>query len=535
MAQVMPVDLVAPGAWGLNTESANTLLAPQWATVALNAVVSRSGRLAARKGWANQTTTGISGNHQIDVLFEYLDEAGASVIISTANNKIYKNITDFTDAANDITSTTAPTADHWQFLNFNNKILGFQRGHTPIVRTSGDFTDASYTGTGPDGNCAVAAFGRVWAADADLQTIRYSALLDDTDYSTASGGGTIDMTSVWTGGMDRIVAIEVIGATLVVFGNNHIVLWADGSGSEIGITASQLEVVDTIEGTGCIARDSVANTGEGDLIFLSRHGIQSLSRVIEDKNNPVTSLSRHIRADIQEAVRQQRAADTQFDQVRATFSPEEGLYILNFPVPNKQFVVDANHPFEDDSGIVSYPITTWQLGGPIVGMLTLTTGATYFGAAGVVGKYSEQSDNGSAYDFEFQSGWLDWGELNHRIKMLKEILASVQIGTGTLVWNWEFDFNGTQHTRSVSYTGPILAEFNISEFSDSAGGIGYADPQAPTLVETEFSGALLIQRKLIPAFGEGQFIKLGVTASVTGFDVVLQHMSVAPKIGRMVT
>ena len=100
MANVVPVDIVAPGARGLNSEAANTLLTPEWATVALNAVVNRSGRIAARKGWADQTTTPIAGTHTIDVLFEYLDEAGASVIISTAEDKIYKNIVDFSDAGN---------------------------------------------------------------------------------------------------------------------------------------------------------------------------------------------------------------------------------------------------------------------------------------------------------------------------------------------------------------------------------------------------------------------------------------------------
>ena len=219
MGQIQAIDLVAPCAYGLNTEKQNQLLAPVWATTALNAVINRSGRVASRKGWASQTTTAISGTPTIDVLHEYIQEDRTSTILSTANNKIYKNITDFSDAANDITSSTAPTADHWQFINFNNKVLGFQRGHTPITWSgSGDFTDASYTGTGPDGNAAVAAFGRVWAADADLQTIRVSSLLDETDYSAASGGGTIDMSSIWTQGMDEIVALAAVGANLVVFG-----------------------------------------------------------------------------------------------------------------------------------------------------------------------------------------------------------------------------------------------------------------------------------------------------------------------------
>lgn len=520
MAQIFPIDVVAPGAFGLNSEKANTLLPPQWASVALNAVVNRSGRLAARKGWADQTTNAIATTPQIDTMHEYLDEAGASVVISCANNLIFKDIDDFTDAGNDITSSTAPTADHWQFVNFNGKVLGFQKGHTPIARTSGDFADASYTGTGPDGNAAISAFGRVWAADADLQTVRYSVLLDDTDYSTGNGGGTIDMSSVWTNGMDEIVALAVIGSQLVVFGKNHIVMWGDKIGSEIGLDPTELEVVDTIEGTGCIARDSIANTGEGDLIFLSRHGVQTLGRVIQMRNNPTTVLSKNVRADVLSAIATSRAADAELDRVRAVHSPEEGLYIINFPTTDQQFVFDTQHAFEDDDGEIVFPVTKWQLGGTIGGMLSTTNGNLYFGSSGVVGKYSGQNDNGSAYDFEFRTGWIDFGdpEINHRLKMLKEIVASVVINNGTLIWTWEWDFNGVDQTRSVTYTGGSAAEFNEAEFNIA-----------------EFAGGAAIQRKLIPAYGEGQFLRLGMTASVNGFDVIVQHMSVAPKVGRMVT
>jgi hypothetical protein len=539
MAGVFPLDIVAPGAFGVNTEKQNVLLRPQWATKALNGVVNRAGRLAARKGWQNQTTNAIASTPQIAVMHEYLNEAGASVIISTATTKIYKDIDDFTDAANDITSTTAPTNPYWQFVNFNGKVLGFQRGEVPIERTSGDFTDASYTGTGPDGNCAVAAFGRVWAADADLQTVRYCALLDDTDYTTASGGGTIDMSSVWTGGMDEIVAIEAIGSTLVVFGKNHIVMWADKAGSEIGLDPTALEVVDTIEGTGCIARDSVAVTGEGDIIFLSRHGLQSLGRVIASKSNPTVTLTKNVRTDVQEAIVQSRSVDGDLDRVQATVSPEQGLYIINFPSIDKQFVLDIQHPFDDDEGDTVFPVTDWILGGTIGALLTTTDGSVYFGSSGVVGKYAGNNDNTAAYDFEMNTGWLDFGDpqINHRLKILKEIVASVQIGEGSAIWNWEFDFDGTKLTRTQAYTGGTVAEFNIAEFSDGGGaGIGYNDPDVgATSGETEFAGGAVIQRKNLPAHGEGQFLRLGVTSSINDFDMVIQHLSISPKIGRMVT
>ena len=116
------------------------------------------------------------------------------------------------------------------------------------------------------------------------------------------------------------------------------------------------------------------------------------------------------------------------------------------------------------------------------------------------------------------------------------MLASVAIGDGTIVWNWEFDFSGKVLTRPVAYTGGRRAEFNICEFSDADDDVGYNDPSiGVSSGETEFSGSSTLSRSLIAAHGEGQFLNFGCTSSINGFNLALQHMSVAPKIGRMVT
>jgi hypothetical protein len=522
MPQIQPIDIVAPGSFGLNTEKASTLLRPQWATTALNAAINRSGRIGARKGWASQTATAIAGTPTIDVIHEQIIKNGNKTIISCAGNKIYKNVADFTDAANDITSPTVPTNDNWKFVNLGNNCFGFQRGHIPIIRGTGDFADLTGSGVLPDGNDAVAAFGRLWALDKDKQTIRYSALLDGQDFTAASGGGTIDMTSVWTMGADECVAIAALGANLIVFGKNHIVIWADGSGSEIGLDPTRLEIVDTIEGTGCIARDSIAATGEGDLIYLSRHGLQSLGRVIQSKSNPVVTLTKNVRSRFLEAVAKQIAVDQELDQVRAIHDPTEGLYIINFPVYGSMFALDTQHPFQDDDGEQAVPVLQWQVGGSIIGMKSTATAGIYFGSAGVVGKYSLNQDNAATYSFEYLSGWLDFDQLNHRLKILKEFVSVLSVGVGDVNHVWEFDFTGTTNTRTHTYTGVASAEFN-----DLASGAEFN--------LGEFSGGVRIQRKTLPAFGEGQFIRLGVTATINSFDLVVQQASIAPKIGRMVT
>lgn len=530
MPQIKPIDIIAPGSAGLNSERGATLLHPNWATVAQNAVVHAIGRLATRKGWVSQTTNAITDTPPIAILHEYISKDGVSRILVSAERSIFSDTNDFTDAAKDITASTPASKPYWQFVNFNDRVLGFQRGEAPIEWPgAGAFEAIEYIGTGPDGHCAAAAFGRVWAADTDLQTIRYSALLDHTDYTGASGGGTIDMSSVWTSNMDRIVAIKAIGASLVVFGENHIIMWADRSGSELGLDPAELEVVDTIEGTGCIARDSIQITGEGDLIFLSRHGLQSLGRVIASKSNPTVALSKNVRTEIDRSIHTQRRVDPELDQVQSLTSPEEGLYLVNFPGEDKQYALDLRHPFEDDDGAIVFPITTWALGGAIKALLATISGDIFFGSAGVVGKYAGLYDNGNTYVFDFATGWLDFADYNHHLKILKEIIASVAINRGTVTYYWEFDFNNTELSRVVSYRGRPQAEYGTAEYN------GYIDPDNPGAGLAEYSGEVYAQRKLIAAHGEGQFLKLGARLTVDGFSFAIQHMSVAPKLGRLVT
>jgi hypothetical protein len=230
-----------------------------------------------------------------------------------------------------------------------------------------------------------------------------------------------------------------------------------------------------------------------------------------------------------------RRQDPELDRVQSLTSAEEGFYIINFPAQDKQYVFDLRHPFEDEDGAIVFPITTWVLGGSIAGLASTMDGLMYLGSAGVVGLYNGLNDDGSTFEWDFWSGWLDFGQANHQIKMLKELIASVKINAGTITYQWEFDFSGTELTRSVSYTGQTAAEYNIAEYTDGGGpGIGYIDPPTNSQ-ESEYSGTARVQRKLIAAHGEGQFLRLGATATAGSFEVSLQHMSVAPKLGRLVT
>ena len=127
--------------------------------------------------------------------------------------------------------------------------------------------------------------------------------------------------------MDTVRAIVPFNASLVVFGDNHIVFIADGQGSSIGIDPSNIYVADVINGTGCMTQWSVQHVGESDLLFLSRNGVQSLSRVVQEKSNPITNQSRNVRQDLMNNAR----GESDADDIRSFYSPKLGIYGITFP------------------------------------------------------------------------------------------------------------------------------------------------------------------------------------------------------------
>jgi hypothetical protein len=513
---VLPVTLVSPGRRGLNKERSNDLLSPEWATDALNCVLSREGRIAARKGWLSQTTGAIASTPSIKVLFEYLQADGTATIITAANNKIYKNISDYTVGGNNITAATPPTADDWQFVNFNGKVIGVQTGHTMIKWSgSGSFTlNSAASGSLPAGNAACAAFGRLWVIDSDTQTVKYSALLDETKWATADGGGSIDLRNVWTKGMDQAIAVAAFGANLIVFGRNHVIIYADGSGSTLGIDPLQMYVVDTIEGTGCVARDSVQPIGEGDLAFLSRHGIQLLGRTITEKSNPTASVSKNIRSYLQSLMSLQSMTG-----VRSIYSPEQGFYALLLPTARAVVVADTRFGFQDDDNSYVLPMLAWTYRTMPTAMCVRENGNILLGFAGKVGLYSGNLDNTDSYSLTFSSPWLQMDpRVSDSLKILKELPTIVQLSaTSSVTWVWEFDFNGHVFTNTATYTlSGVASEFNISEYNIA-----------------EFSGGLTLQSRSIDGQGEGQFIRVGLTTQINSMDFVLQQIKMLFKIGRM--
>jgi hypothetical protein len=449
----------------------------------------------------------MSGTPTIEQIHEQIATNGTTTIISAANSKLWSGVT----APTDITGTaTVTVGNNWQFVNFGSEVIGFQQGEAPIIRTTGNFADRTATsGSVPTGNCAVVHSGRVWAADADRQTIKYCALLDSTHWLT--GAGSIDMSSVWPQGTDQIVALAMYNGLMVVFGKNRIVMFGDGAGSALGINPANIYVVDTIVGVGCVARDSVQQIEGGDLLFLSAQGIQSLSRVIQEKSNPINNISKNVRDYLTSYTN-----GANLDQIRSVYSPENTFYLLSIP-GLVTFCVDTSGRMEDGS----MRVTEWTGLTPRAAARTIS-GVLYLslpsGAGGKIGTYSGYQDNGSGYTFEYSSAWLDLGE---QAAQLKKILKSMSglfwiSTTANVSFKWDVDFQGAFDSANATLLASPTAEWGIMEW-----GL------------FEWGGGTTLKSASVPINGAGQYIRIGVTCQINGGSFAIQKMTLFTKIGGM--
>jgi len=444
--QLIPLNLDLPARLGLNSEAVSGGLDSRWAAKAENCVFDEFGRLCSRKAFKKDTTTPIVGNPTMDTLFEYVKSTSQTFMISVNSDA---EIRHGTTTLTDVTGSLSFTDTHFQFANFDGKLVGASQGEDPVhwdgtsnfvtlystipnnyaVSTAyvlGDIvkpvasattdyylvcTTAGTTGgaeptwsavngatttdntatwttvTYPKGRCILSAYGRVWILSEDRTTIRYSALGLAYDFSTTNGGGLIDTTAIFGRNDDSVTAIATFNNNLVIFSRFNTLIYSNIS------DPSNLTIVDQVVGTGCIARDTVENIGN-DIIFLSYQGLRSLGRTIQLEKVPLQDLSVNVRNEVIAEVQSNLIGVTNDEAIKSTYSPVDGIYILK--LGNYYYVFDFKKSFPSDNDINFIPprITTWG-GGFGADSITLSRDGTIYAAkAGAVGTYSGYSEWG---------------------------------------------------------------------------------------------------------------------------------------------
>ena len=504
--QLQSITITAPGFAGVNTQDAPLAQDASFAAVADNCVIDKEGRIAARQGYNVLTTNDLLGTSDgIESMGEFVANDGDTLFFSAGNNKVFSGTTTLTDVT---PASYTITANNWKMVNFNDSMFFFQRGYEPLVykdstSTFDPMSDHGHaTGTPPQGNECLAAFGRLWVADFtdNKSTIYWSDLLNGSHW-TGGSTGSIDITTVWPTGYDTIVALAAHNGFLVIFGRNSIVLY---SGAE---SPASMTLADTISNVGCVSRDAVVSTGK-DLIFLDDSGVRSLSRTIQEKSAPIGDISKNVNNDIKSLF----AAET--GNISMHYSPRQAFVLLNFPDLAVTYAFDTRFPLQDGS----FRATTWSHMNALCFAET-STEKLYIGVQDGIAEYTGYEDNETGYLLSYFSHPLSFGDTSN-LKFLKKInLTTFDGAEATVVLNWAYDYSGSYKKQAYTLPQSNVGQYNISEFN----------------TEAEYSSSIsLITRKKINASGQGTVVAVGVETTVEGKPIALQEINIQALMGRIV-
>ena len=507
--QLQNITVAAPGFFGLNTQDSPIGGNPSFASIADNCVIDQLGRIGARKGWTAVSTNGSSvlgSSRGIETVHEFIDNSGDKVVLSAGNAKVFKGTTTLTDIT---PSSYTPTANNWKTVSLNNHVYMFQRGHEPLLGTdeSGSFVletmsgHSHSTGTAPQGNEVLAAYGKLWVADVtgDKHTVYWSDTLNGHAW-TGGASGSLDVTLVWPTGFDEIVALAAHNGFLIIFGKKSILVYSGAS------SPASMTLTDTIEGVGCIARDSVQHTGT-DIIFLSDAGVRSFGRTIQEKSMPMRDISKNVRTDLMSLV------SLQTNAIKSLYSSDNAFYLLTLPDSNTVYCFDMRTPLEDGS----HRVTTWSSLNPL-SLAVLEDGEIYIGLESGIVKYNGYLEGTAQYQMRYFSNPLDFGNTSN-LKFLKKFNVTIIGGQATeAILNWGYDYTSNYTKQALVFTSSAsVSEYGIAEYN---------------IAQYVASGT--INTPKINTTGSGEVVTIGIESEINGSSFSIQKIDIHALLGRLI-
>jgi len=531
--RLQTTSISAPGFLGLNTQDSGVNLESGYATVANNCVIDKFGRLGARKGWDLKTTSSsLTTDATIDSIFEFKDVDSTVTILSAGDEKLYSGTTTLTEVpirAADQTTVVSRvgTGNRWEWASLlegtgptaDSYAIATQRGNPALVyrRTShsgpyilqqiGDYGAKPSGVTTFDPDCCLSAFGRIWVAGltSNQSTIYFSQLNNPAEFS-ASGSGVLDISTV-VGGNDQIVALAQHNNYLVIFCTHHIIFY------EGAISPSTMTLVDTIVGIGCIARDSVQATGT-DLIFLSRSGVRSLNRTIQEKSLPMRELSLNIKDDLSGYL----SVET-LNNIRSVYYENDAFYLITFPGSRVMIYFDMRSALPNGASRASI----WRTDdGTVFNAFCNTEDRKLLlGVPNGIAEYSGYLDNTATYDFEYLTAASDI-QAPTTNKMLKTAELTV-IGTGsqdfTFKWGYDYTLNLNSQVINRDFGVTTLSRYNMTYKYN---------------VDKYNTVGLGVQEIRIPLTGSGKILQFGVKSTINDEALSVQKIDVYLKTGKTI-
>ena len=336
----------------------------------------------------------------------------------------------------------------------------------------------------------------------------YSDLLDPTDF-TAGSSGVLDISSV-VGNNDEIVGLASHNGFLIILCKNNIVVYQNPS------DPTTMSLSDVVNGVGCVSRDTIQSTGT-DLIFLSKSGVRSLMRTIQEKSLPMRELSLNIRDDITSYL----PIEVTPNLIKAGYSESEAAYIILFPANNIMIYFDLRSALENGSARA----TTWSLtSGDVFNSFLQTTDRRFLlGVKNGIGHYAGYLDNAATYDLTYKSTFSDVGSQGRIVKKFLKRANLVVDGAGEQDFTFKYGYDYTLNPRTVTIardlgTG-VYAKYNtagslynVSEFSSP--GIG-------------------VHNIKVPLGGQGETFAFGIDATIDDEALSIQKIDLFLKTGKL--
>ena len=558
--QQQNIPLASPAFQGVNTEDSPLTQDPTFASRANNAVIDDLGRIGARKGFFEYTTsvdftnvTQYSGSYDATVItvgplshnegsnpvciakvsFQLAGvEQAAEQYVCEVDGAVLRPMT---HSAAALTVASQTQAMRPQIVSFAGQYFIFVQGNsalevsgTSVTRLrdgagflppqddSGNLTSGDITG-----GVACSAYGRLWVTGvgANYQQIWYSDLQDARVWydgkavptDSLNTGGAIDVEQYWPAGRDQIKAIVAHNNGLVVFGRNSILLYGNPQGDPAAIGGLFLQ--DTIEGMGLVSRDALCATG-ADLLFLDDTGVRSLGRTIQEQSAPVGDLTLNVRSDITRKIR----ATADLDTVSLSYWVHEGFAVCNFSDEGFAYVIDVRKP----SSTGGARITTWTEC-PFDRSVAVNEGSDNLilmggKEANAVLRYFGSVDAGTQpYHFEYQSTLLSFGD-STRQKFPKRIdittITKDAETSATVRWGYE---GRLEYSKALTIDAIVPAFYGTALFGEDSFG----------------SAETTIKRYRANTKGSGALVSVGVDATINGGSFSLQELNLQLLLGRL--
>jgi hypothetical protein len=270
---------------------------------------------------------------------------------------------------------------------------------------------------------------------------------------------------------------------------------------------ANMTLADTVEGVGCIARDSVQHTGT-DILFLSDSGVRSFGRTIQEKSMPMRDISKNVRSDLTSLV------PLQTNAIKSLYSADEAFYLLTLPNSDTTYCFDMRSPLQDGA----QRVTTWSGLNPLA-LTTTEDGDIYIGISSGVVKYNGYLDGTANYQMRYFSNPMDFGNVSN-LKFLKKFNITIIGGQNTdSTLNWGYDYS-TNFTKQVfSLTGSVnAAEYGTSEYNTTA----------------EYTASAIINTPKVNTSGNGEVVTIGIETNINDSAFSIQKIDIHALLGRLI-